>query len=349
MRGRIALASLIAFLLFARAFAVDPSTQPADPVPIDIAHAPAPLFDDPVFHGASDPFVIWNPGKRLWYMYYTQRRASMRGGAGVEWVHGSAIGIATSADGAQWKYIGTCQGDHGLSDPLKETGAGPVPGVTWWAPCYVYDAGVLHMFVTEVDGVYADWKGKRHIDQFTSDDGVNWKFVAVCKLASERVIDPTVYLVNETWYMVYKNEAAGSNTFRSQSKDMIEWTDAQQITHDGAQEAPMTFWWKKQWWLIVDAISKKGLRIYRSPDGINQWEYVSTVLGTTDGTRPQDNGIGHHPGIVVEGPEGNDQALIFYFTQRGRRSVIQLAELELAPDGTVTCDRNKFAGATTQP
>jgi len=204
------------------------------------------------------------------------------------------------------------------------------------------------MFVTEVDGVYTNWNGKRHIDQFTSADGLNWKFVAVCKLASERVIDPTVYQVNGTWYMVYKNEAAGSNTFRSQSTDMIDWTDGVQITRDGAQEAPMTFRWKNQWWLIVDAISKKGLRIYKSPDGINQWQYVSTVLGAADGTRPQDRGIGHHPGIVVQSVDANEQALIFYFTQRGRRSVIQLAELELAPDGTVTCDRNKFAAPTTQ-
>src|SRR5689334_9359646 len=57
----------------------------AEPAKIDIEHAPAPLFDDPVWHGASDPFVIWMPGKGdggsvvkgsgEWWMYYTQRRA----------------------------------------------------------------------------------------------------------------------------------------------------------------------------------------------------------------------------------------------------------------------------------
>jgi len=27
---------------------------------LDIAHAPAPLFSDPVFDGAADPSVVWN-------------------------------------------------------------------------------------------------------------------------------------------------------------------------------------------------------------------------------------------------------------------------------------------------
>jgi len=58
---------------------------------IDVAQAPAPLFDDPEWHGATDPFVIWNPSKRLWFMYYTQRRATMPNPNGVDWVHGSRI------------------------------------------------------------------------------------------------------------------------------------------------------------------------------------------------------------------------------------------------------------------
>jgi hypothetical protein len=309
---------------------------------IDIAHAPAPLFDDPVFHGASDPFVIWNPYKSSWYMYYTQRRASLSGGTGVAWVHGSAIGAATSNDGVHWNYIGVCQGDGGLSNPLTEKGKGPEPGITWWAPCFLSLPGEMHMFVTRVDGVYPDWKGKRQIVHFTSTDGMNWTFADVCALASERVIDPTVYRVNGMWYMVYKNEATGSNTFRSQSKDLREWTNPVQVVTDGSQEAPFVFRWKDRWWLIVDAISKKGLRIYRSDNGIDGWQYVSTVLGTPDGKRPQDQGIGHHPGIVVQSTSGQERALIYYFTQRGRRSVIQLAQLELSNDGKVTCDRNKY-------
>ena len=343
------LAMLACGLAVVSALAGEPSAQIA-PSTIDIARAPAPLFDDPQWHGATDPFVIWNPVKGLWYMYYTQRRATLEDVHGVDWVHGSAIGIATSKDGLEWKAAGTCQGDHNLSAPLTADGAGPEPGITWWAPCFVYDNGVFHMFVTHVDGVYTDWKGKRNIDHFTSTDGDNWKFAGTCKLATDRVIDPTVYKVADTWYMVYKNEAAGSNTFRSQSKDLAQWTDAVQVTTDGSQEAPFVFRWKGGWWMIVDAIRQRGLRIYKSEDGIGGWRYVSTVLGPNDeGTRSDDKGQGHHPGIIVQrGAAEEEQCLVFYFTHQGRQSVIQLAELELAPDGTIKCDRNKYAasGAT---
>ena len=30
---------------------------------IAVEEAPAPLYDDPVWHGASDPAVVWLPGK----------------------------------------------------------------------------------------------------------------------------------------------------------------------------------------------------------------------------------------------------------------------------------------------
>ncbi len=352
MIKRNSIAGIIALIACA---GVSPGATPAaqpdrqtTPVPIDIAHAPAPLFDDEAWHGASDPFLIWNPVKGLWYMYYTQRRATLPNSRGVDWVHGSAIGIAASKDGTDWKYVGTCQGDHNLSEPLEAEGSGPEPGITWWAPCFLYDAGVFHMFVTRVDGIYTDWKGNRNIVHFTSDDGLNWKYADTCKLASNRVIDPTVYKVNDTWYMVYKNEAAGSNTFRSQSKDLTEWTDAVQVTKDGSQEAPFVFRWKDSWWMIVDA--SRGLRIYKSDNGIDKWKYVSTVLANADGARPSDQGQGHHSGIVLQGgPANNDQCLIFYFTHQGRRSVIELAELELASDGTVICNRNKYVAAASDP
>jgi hypothetical protein len=139
----ISVVSLVTFGAFCFA-QTPPSTQSAPqavPTPIDIAHASAPLFDDATFHGASDPFVIWNPAKALWFMYYTQRRATLSDAHGVDWVHGSAIGIATSKDGTKWDYVGTCEGDHDLSEPLKATGAGPEPGITWWAPCFLNEAG----------------------------------------------------------------------------------------------------------------------------------------------------------------------------------------------------------------
>jgi hypothetical protein len=320
--------------------------------PIDIAHAPAPLFDDPIWHGASDPFVIWNPAKNQWFMYYTQRRATLPNPTGVDWVHGSAIGIAASTDGTKWTYLGTCKGDHhDLTDPLAAKGLGPEPGVTWWAPCYLQVGPVMHMWVVEVDGVYTRWMGQRHILHFTSDDGLTWKYVSTAKLSSDRVIDPTVYNVAGTWYMVYKDEAAGSRTYCSQSTDLDNWTDAKPASPDGHQEAPFVFQWRSKWWLMVDALGNGGLRIYTSPNGTGAWKYSSTILNHADGRRWLDHAVGHHPGIVIQGSGDQQQCLVFYFTQRGPASVIQLAELDLDADGKAVCDRNKYApaGATAGP
>ena len=58
--------------------------------------AAKPLFDDPVYHGAADPVIIYNKAKKKWWMLYTNRRASLIDSA-VQWVHGSRIGIAESS------------------------------------------------------------------------------------------------------------------------------------------------------------------------------------------------------------------------------------------------------------
>src|ERR1035437_1691406 len=57
--------------------------------------APAPLFRDPIYDGASDPVAIWNRQEKNWWLLYTQRRANVDG-PGVAWVHGSDIGVARS-------------------------------------------------------------------------------------------------------------------------------------------------------------------------------------------------------------------------------------------------------------
>ena len=82
------------------------------------------------------------PGKGTqgeYWMYYTQRRATLENANGVDWVHGSTIGIATSVNGINWSYKGTIQGSipdgdtrKSLSDPVKD-------GITWWAPCFLYE------------------------------------------------------------------------------------------------------------------------------------------------------------------------------------------------------------------
>jgi hypothetical protein len=42
--------------------------------------APKPLFDNPVFHGAADPGIIWNKKKKEWSMFHTNRRATLNDG-----------------------------------------------------------------------------------------------------------------------------------------------------------------------------------------------------------------------------------------------------------------------------
>lgn len=313
---------------------------------IDVSKAPAPLYEDPVTHGGTDPFVIWNPVKGEWFMYYTQRRSNLEHPHGVDWVHGSPIAIATSPDGIHWSYFGLCQGDHGLSDPLTVKGAGPEPGITWWAPCFLRVGDTFHIWVVRVDGVYTNWSGKRNILHFTSADGIHWKYDSTCTLASDRVIDPTVYRDGDLWYMVYKNEAAGSHTFVSQSTDLEHWTNAHQADPDGSQEAPFVFRWCGKWWLIVDAIPGRGLRLYTSANGVDHFKYVTTILNHPDGTRDKDNAVGHHPGVVVQWVGNRQQCLIYYFTEFHRHAYMQLAELEMSADGKVSCNRNQFAPPT---
>ena len=86
-----------------------------------------PLFRDPVYDGAADPVVVWNPHVKRWWMFYTNRRANAPGLSGVAWVHGTRIGIAESADlGATWSYAGTAD----IELPPDIRGAEP----THWAP-----------------------------------------------------------------------------------------------------------------------------------------------------------------------------------------------------------------------
>ena len=67
-----------------------------DPQTIEVS-TPAPLFRDPIYDGVADPVLVWNPIKKVWSMFYTQRRAKLDL-PGVEWCHGSEIGVAESDD-----------------------------------------------------------------------------------------------------------------------------------------------------------------------------------------------------------------------------------------------------------
>ena len=306
--------------------------------------------------------MVWMPGKGEngeYWMYYTQRRATLKNANGVDWVHGSAIGIATSADGLHWSYAGTVQGnikdgdaEKSLSDPVKDN-------ITWWAPTVFWGGGngiagggqpgdELHMFVTYVHGIFTSWTGDRTIEHFVSTDGTNWTYVSSLPLASRRAIDPTVYKIDGTWYLWYKNEAEGSRTYWASSEDLTTWRDKGDADIGRSHEAAFVWHWQGAFWDLQD--NGRGLDAWRSENGLSDWS-ANTVLLTRDdtGKRKLDQGAGHHPWIVLQYPAsgpaqpGKEQLVLFYFTHDRKETYMQMAEITLGDDGKLVCDRNEYA------
>jgi hypothetical protein len=86
-RTRVALACLFASAASGARAVHGPAAGDAVAPRIAVENAPAPLYDDPVWHGASDPAVVWLPGKGdagEYWMYYTQRRATLSNPDGVD-------------------------------------------------------------------------------------------------------------------------------------------------------------------------------------------------------------------------------------------------------------------------
>jgi beta-xylosidase len=103
-----------------------------------------------VHDGAADPVVVWNRARKSWWMLYTNRRAGLADGKGVDWVHGTHIGIAESKDGgAHWSYVS--EADIKLLDEYGGKDA------TLWAPEIIDTHGTYHMFLTVVPGIFSDW------------------------------------------------------------------------------------------------------------------------------------------------------------------------------------------------
>lgn len=102
---------------------------------------PSPLFRDPIYDCPTDPTVIWNEKEEQWYLLYTQRRATDVP-IGVSWVHGTALGVATSRDGTKWLYRGTLEGLD--IEPGHNT---------FWAPEIIEAEGLYHMYVSYITGI----------------------------------------------------------------------------------------------------------------------------------------------------------------------------------------------------
>lgn len=300
---------------------------------------PPALYRDPINDGAADPTVIWNPHEKAWWMFYTSRRATDPQN-GVGWVHGTAIGIASSEDrGRTWLYRGDLEdlrapGDWGHN--------------TYWAPEVVEVDGVFHLFVSYIVGVPTEWAGHpRTIRHYSSSDLRTWRFRSTLELSSDRVIDACVHALPAGGYRLwYKDEADGNTIWAADSADLDDWTVVgQQIAADVPLEGPYVFELDGQYWMLVDA---KCQRIYRSDD-LTSWEHTTTVLETSSGIdtgRIDDTGPGLHAQVVVAG----ETAWTFYFTHPDRhrpdlqsadmrRSSIHVAALQSAGN-TLVCDRS---------
>lgn len=295
-----------------------------------------PLYDDPVYHGAADPVIIYSKAKKKWWMFYTNRRASLNDSTGVAWVHGTRIGIAESNDGREWKYRDTANINYR-----------PDSGYTFWAPDVIEHAGTYHMYLTYVPGVFVNWNHPRHIVHLTSKDLLNWKYESVLKLVNEKVIDASVFrLPDGTWRLWYNNERDGKSIWYADSKDLYHWEDkGRAIAARG--EGPKIFQWQGKYFMIVDAW--KGMEVYSSHD-LLKWNKQSTRILEEPGKGMDDQAIGGHCDVVVN----DGKAYVFYFTHPGRRkdnaaqrnsfedkrSVIQLAVLHYQ-NGEITCDRDE--------
>jgi hypothetical protein len=324
-----------------RGFAAEPVGAQASAPSVGVL-APKPLFRDPVFDGAADPTIVYDRAEKKWLMFYTNRRANVPGLTAVTWVHGTPIGIAESADGAAWTYRGT------VDFPKDIPHTADVDTPTYWAPCVLEHAGVYHMFVTIVPGVFTDWNHPRNIVHLTSPDLKRWNYESTLPLVTDKVIDPCVLqLPDGTWRLWYNNERTGKTTYYADSPDLFHWTDkgSAHLPRDRG-EAPLAFRWRGHYWLLIDLLGNIGLGAYRSDDALN-WERQPASLLDRPGTGKDDQNGGHHPEVVVSG----DRAFLYYFVHPGvaadgsgapdtKRSSIQVVELKLGADGWLTCDRN---------
>jgi beta-xylosidase len=296
--------------------------------------APKPLYRDPVHDGAADASIMYDKANKTWRMFYTNRRADMKlpDPKDVAWVHGTAIGIATSQDGQSWTYSGTAK------IPLECTGE------TLWAPEIQKFGDTYHMWLTVVPGIFSNWNGSRTIVHLTSLDLDTWTCGETLDLGSDRVIDASVVKLKGGYRLWFKDERKGSRLFAADSPDLVHWTRQTTPVADIAAEGPKVFRFKGRYWMVADAW--KGLIVLSSKD-TKDWTLQTERLLEAPGAQPTDDAKGQHPDVVVN----NGRAFIYYFVHQSeapeartdpyfhQRTVLQVAELKYA-NGKLTVDRN---------
>ncbi len=313
---------------------------------------PAPLFTDPNYYGSCDPEIIYNPGDKAWYIYYTSRRSLIE-----ENFVATPIGVLKSTDMRHWQFMGYCKFD-GIG------GNKDMPS-TFWAPAMIAKGDQLHMFVTwkpDTNTQRGAWGGPSKIVHYVApqNNPINgWTKVADMHGDEYDALDATVFEKADTFHVWFKAKPANAKKnqlFHLESTDMKTWkncgfsqSDVFNAKASGSdfEEAPYIFNWKGSYWLITDP--HKGLFVYKSSDA-EHWKFQGTIL-ETPGSRKNDNSMARHCSVIVQ----NDRAFIIYHVEPwrdytsgmpvykqptdNRRSVLQMAELKLV-DGQLVCDRN---------
>jgi len=296
---------------------------------------PAPLYRDPLYDGAADPMVIYNPFEEEWWMLYTQRRANQHG-LGVSYCYGCNVGVAASKDGNYWYYRGALALDF-------ERGTN-----TFWAPEVILDRGVYHMYVSYTRGAHNKFCGMEQMMHYTSRNLWDWQCQGPLSLSSGSVIDACVHpLPHGGFRMWYKNEEDHSHTWAADSADLTHWQVCGPVIADRPHEGPNVFQLGGYYWMVVDAWCGQG--VYRSGD-LENWRRQENNILLAPGKRTDDGSMGLHADVLVSG----QNAYIFYFTHpertrdfqhgdtvpyRYRRSSVQAAELTVEGD-VLCCDRD---------
>ena len=296
--------------------------------------APKPLYRDPKYDGAADPVVVWNKKEQKWFMFYTNRRAHLENTNGVDWVHGTPIGIAESEDGGlNWKYRTDANINYGGDS------------TTYWAPEVIEYDGTYHMYLTVVPGIFRDWNHPRHIIHLTSTNLIDWKFESKLNLASDNVIDADVIKApNGKWRMYYNNEQNNKSIYYAESENLYTWEDKGLAVGNKRGEGPVVFFWENQYFMIID--SWKGLSVFSSKN-MENWHLQKDNILEKPGFSKDDKVKGGHADVVIN----DGRAYIFYFTHPGRleyinndnyetrRSSIQVGELKFI-NNKISCNRN---------
>lgn len=296
----------------------------------------SPLYQDPIYNGATDPVVIWNKEENCYYMFYTQRRSTSVQ-IGFSSIHGSDIGVASSEDGVKWLYRGTVPG------LAIEPGHN-----TFWAPEIIYGEGEYHMYVSYITGIPTDWNYERRMLHYTGDNLWEWSFKGEIKLSSNKVIDACIYEISPKVYkMWYKDETNHSYTYAAVSKDLYNWEVTGEEITDCPHEGPNVFELGGVKWMITDFWS--GLGVYYSED-FTKWIRQEENILSEPGDRYLDGAKGHHADVVVAGEE----AYIFYFCHpyekvtrdcqaEGSEALTVIQAARLTTDGKkLYCDRNEI-------